>query len=136
LVIAVFLLHHIPEDALATFTSRIRSLLARGGRFYSLDPTVHRFSGRIGRLLVPSLMQRYHTQDERELDPQKVRRLFSESGFDVRVSMYDFISTPLAGLFPSWSFGYRLARNVDTILLWPSFTRRLGSNFELIATKN
>jgi hypothetical protein len=47
--------------------------------------------------------------------------------------MYDFVSSPLAGLFPGWRAGYRMARAADEVILRvPSF-RRMGSNFEVIA---
>ena len=47
--------------------------------------------------------------------------------------MYDFGSSPLAGLFPGWRAGYRAARRVDDCILRVGALRRLGSNFEVIA---
>ena len=59
--------------------------------------------------------------------------LFRRAGFDARVSMYDFGSSPLAGLLPGWRAGYRAARTVDDWLLRVPALRRRGSNFEVIA---
>jgi hypothetical protein len=113
-------------------SERLRRRLAPGGVFYSLDPSRRRLSGTIGRLLVPGLMKKYQTPDERELDPEATRDLFG-SGFDARVEMYDFGSSPLAGLLPGWAAGYRAARAVDDCLLRLSPLRARGSNFEIIA---
>ena len=85
--------------------------------FYSLDPSRHRLSGVVGRLLIPKLMKRYQTEDERELDPEATADLFRAAGWETQVAMYDFGSSPLAGLFPGWGAGYRLARKLDDVVL-------------------
>jgi SAM-dependent methyltransferase len=132
-VIAIFFLHHLPDPELAAFPAQLRDLLTPGGRFYSVDPSAHRLSGVIGRMFIPSLMKRYQTEDERELDPETTGSLFRRAGFPTQVSTYDFGSSPLAGLFPSWAAGYRLARRVDDVLLrGAKFFRHRGSNFEIV----
>jgi hypothetical protein len=47
--------------------------------------------------------------------------------------MYDFGSSPLAGLFPGLGAGYRMARRLDDWLLRVPALARRGSNFEVIA---
>ncbi|MGA2770755.1 MAG: class I SAM-dependent methyltransferase [Bryobacteraceae bacterium] len=133
LVMAIFFLHHLPDQELAELPGRVKGLLAPGGVFYSLDPSSRRLSGAIGRLLFPGLMKRYQTSDERELEPEPTAELFRGAGFDARVTMYDFGSSPLAGLLPGWRAGYRAARAVDDWLLRVPALRRLGSNFEVMA---
>ena len=71
--------------------------------------------------------------DERELDAESTAALFRKAGWETRVAMYDFGSSPLAGLFPGWGAGYRLARKVDDVVLRVPGMKRLGSNFEVIA---
>ena len=132
-VIAIFFLHHLPDAALAELPAQVRGLLAPGGVFYSLDPSRRRLSGVVGRLLIPRLMKRYQTPDERELLPEATQDLFRRAGFDARVEMYDFGSTPLAGLLPGWGAGYRAARALDNWLLRVPALRRRGSNFEIVA---
>ncbi len=132
IVIAIFFLHHLPDDELAALPLRLKDILTPGGVFYSLDPSRHRLSGTIGRLLIPHLMKKYQTADERELDPVPTAELFRRAGLGARVEMYDFGSSPLAGLFPGWAGGYRMARGVDDRLLRVPSLRRRGSNFELI----
>jgi len=112
---------------------RLKQILRRGGVFYSLDPSRRRLSGKVGRLLIPGMMKRYQTQDERELDPEWTAGLFRKAGFAVRQDIYDFVSSPLAGIFPGWRSGYRLARRVDDAILRVTALRQIGSNFEIIA---
>jgi hypothetical protein len=104
-----------------------------GGVFYSLDPSRRRLSGALGRLLVPKLMKRYQTVDERELEAEPTAALFRRAGWETQVAIYDFGSSPLAGLLPGWGVGYRMARRVDDVVLRVPGMKRLGSNFEVIA---
>ena len=131
-VIAIFFLHHLPDDALAALPGQLKELLPAGGVFYSLDPSAARLSGRVGRLLIPGLMKRYQTPDERELDAETTAGLFRGAGFETRVEMYDFASSPLAGLFPGWRSGYEAMRVVDEWILRTPL-RAVGSNFEIVA---
>jgi SAM-dependent methyltransferase len=131
-VIAIFFLHHLPDPELAALPARLSEWLTPSGVFYSLDPSRRRASGAVGRLLIPGLMKRYQTEDERELEPEATAALFRAAGFATRGSLYDFGSSPLAGLFPGWRTGYRLARRLDDVILrTPLHT--WGSNFEIVA---
>lgn len=134
-VIAIFFLHHLPDAALAELPRRLAGWLEPGGVFYSLDPSRDRLSGAVGRKLIPGLMKKYQTADERELEAEESAALFRRAGFDVRIGMYDFGSSPLAGLLPGWRLGYRAARVLDDCLLRAPMLRKRGSNFELIAAR-
>ena len=72
------------------------------------------------------------TKDATKVSPADHEKLRA-AGFDARVAMYDFGSSPLAGLFPGWRAGYRMARAIDDVLLGVPVFRRRGSNFEVIA---
>lgn len=135
LVIAVFFLHHVPDAMLAALPRRIYDLLAPGGCFYSLDPSRRRLSGAIGSIVIPKLMRKYQSPDERELDAETTEGLFARAGFEAKTDFYDFVSSPLAGLFPGWRAGYCAARLLDDAVLHVPPLRRLGSNFEVIARK-
>ena len=132
-VIAVFFLHHLPDAALAGFPKQVHALLKSGGRFYALEPSTRRLSGFLGKLFVPALMKKYQTEDERQLEPESTAELFREAGYDSSTRWFDFSSTPLAGLFPSWRAGYRAARRLDGALTKIPVVCALSSNFELIA---
>src|SRR5262249_7220135 len=116
-VIAIFFLHHLPDAELAALPRQVRAWLEPGGSFYSLDPSRRRLSGAIGRIVIPGMMKRYQTPDERELDPEATAELFAREGFSAQVGMYDFGSSPLAGLFPGWRAGYRASRRLDNAIL-------------------
>jgi len=134
-VIAIFFLHHLPDTLLADLPGSVAGMLNSGGTFYSLDPSVRRLSAAVGRLLIPKLMKKYQSADERELEPEPVADSFRRQGFSVQCDTYDFGSTPWAGLFPGWRFGYRAVRWADDWLLRVPFLRQRGSNFEVIARK-
>jgi SAM-dependent methyltransferase len=134
-IIAIFFLHHLPDDELDALPFRLKRQLAPGGAFYSLDPSRHRLSGVVGRLLIPNLMKRYQTEDERELDPESTAGLFRRAGMTAHVDFYDFGSSPLAGLFPGLRAGYQIARRADDAILKIPALRRRGSNFELVSNE-
>jgi SAM-dependent methyltransferase len=134
-VIGIFFLHHLPDAELAAMARSVRGWLAPGGAFYGLDPSRYRLSGALGAILLPRLMRRYQTPDEHELRPAETVRIFQEAGLEARFRYYDFVSTPLAGLFPSWRSGYRAARWMDEALIRTPLLRAVSSNFELIARK-
>jgi SAM-dependent methyltransferase len=130
-VIAIFFLHHLSDEDLKDLPERLRAWFAPNGGFYSLDPSARRLSGAVGRRLIPSLMKRYQTDDERELDPEVTAGLFRSAGFHVRLEIYDFGSSPMAGLFPGWRAAYLATRWIDNGILRTPL-RRWGSNFEVI----
>src|SRR6202011_1520183 len=98
-----------PDAVLAEAPGKIARLLAPGGGVYALDPNRYRLSGAVGSLVIPKLMRRYQSEDERELKPGATAELFRRAGFECHVSYYDFVSSPLAGLFPGWRSGYTVA---------------------------
>ena len=134
-VIAIFFLHHLPETQLRAFPGQIRELLRPNGFFYSLDPNRYRLSGAIGSLLCPKLMARYQTPDERQLVPSDTSKLFTRSGLLSQYHYHDFLSSPLAGLFPGWRTGYQASRTLDNAIIRMPLVRNIGSNFEILAKK-
>lgn len=134
-VIGIFFLHHLNDEMLTACAARIASLLRSGGRFYSLDPSRYRLSGFIGELLFPAVMAQYQTDDERQLEPSETLKFFGQPQFDARTSYYDFVSTPLAGLLPSWRKSYQSARILDELLIRTPLLKLLSSNFEITAAR-
>lgn len=133
LAMAIFFLHHLPDGDLAALPGQLRKRLKPGGMFYSLDPSARRLSGAVGRRLIPWMMKRYQSPDERELEPEGTCRLFEQAGYQSQVETYDFGSSPVAGLLPGWGRTYGLARAVDDWLLQYRWIRHRGSNFEVVA---
>ena len=131
-VLSIFFLHHLTDAQIASFPSRLLPLLEEGGVFYALEPSARRLSGMLGKLLVPNLMKKYQTEDERQLSPQLAAEPFRKAGYQAETSWFDFCSTPMAGLFPSWTAGYRISRTLDHALTACPGVRSLSSNFELM----
>jgi SAM-dependent methyltransferase len=134
LVLAVFFLHHLSDDRLAAAPAALARLLRPGGRVWALDPSRRRLSGALGRLLVPGLMRRFRSPGERELDPRATARLFEAAGFRAATRFHGFLSTPMAGLLPSWRLGWLAARALDDVLVRLPGLRRFSNDFELLAT--
>ena len=133
-VIAIFFLHHLSDEALAAFPAQIRGLLRSGGTFYARSIRAGTgFQDLSARSCFPKLMARYQSPGERQLSPGETSLLFEKNGFESRFDYYDFVSTPLAGLLPSWRGGYRATRIVDELLIRTPVLRNLSSNFEIIA---
>jgi SAM-dependent methyltransferase len=135
LIMAIFFLHHLPGEVLQMMPGRVIELLKPGGCFYSLDPSRYRLSGAIGSLMFPKLMRKYQLPGVRQLRSGETASLFTRAGFECRLEYYDFVSSPLAGLFPGWAKGYRAARRVDNLIVRVPGLKRMGSNFEIIARK-
>jgi SAM-dependent methyltransferase len=135
IVVAIFFLHHLPAQDFSDFPGQLKKVLRNAGAFYALDPSARRLSGFIGELLVPKLMRKYQTDQERPLVPQLAAAPFRAAGFETETRWFDFTSTPLAGLFPSWKAAYRLGRLLDEGLTRVPLLREFSSNFELIARK-
>jgi SAM-dependent methyltransferase len=133
-VIAIFFLHHLP-DTIPELASQIATILKPAGVFYSLDPSRYRLSGAVGELLIPKLMARYQSPNERQLAPRETAAHFTKAGLEARSAYYDFLSTPLAGLFPAWRSGYRATRALDELLIRTPLLNRASSNFEVVARK-
>jgi SAM-dependent methyltransferase len=133
IVVGIFFLHHLPVQDLHAFPGQLKKVLRNSGTFYALDPSARRLSGFLGELLVPKLMRKYQTDNEHPLVPQLAAAPFRAAGFETVTRWFDFTSTPLAGLFPSWKAGYRLGRLLDEGLTRVPLLRQFSSNFELIA---
>jgi len=135
LVLGIFFFHHLTDAELAAAPQQLSAVLRPGGLIFALEPSAHRLAGLLGRLLVPHLMKRYQTADERQLRAASMTALFRKAGCAAETNWFDFVSTPVAGLFPSWRAGYQAARVLDHALIRVPLLCRLSANFELIAAK-
>jgi hypothetical protein len=80
--------------------------LTPGGLFYSQDPNCKGLLRDMGRIVLGKKYDTYHSPDERELDPEKIRSSLQEVGFqDVRIGHIDATLIPGLFMFPrkhSW----------------------------------
>jgi SAM-dependent methyltransferase len=80
-VVCVAFLHHLPAAALPYFLEMSYERLRPGGLFYSQDPSVHGFLRFVGRRVLGANYDKYHSRDERELDPVEVTDALARAGF-------------------------------------------------------
>ncbi len=133
LVLATFFVHHMSLADRERLPAKLRTWLKPGGVFYALDPNRYRLLGVIGRLLIPKKMKQFQTEDEAPVSARELRDVFDRHGFDAETRMFDYLSVPLAGLFPSSRAMYRVARAVDGLLTRVPLLRDTGSSVQLIA---
>jgi ubiquinone/menaquinone biosynthesis C-methylase UbiE len=136
LVLGVFFFHHLTDSELAGAPGELARVLGSGGLVYALEPSARRLAGIVGKLIVPHLMKRYQTTDERQLLAEDTAAIFGKAGYNATTSWFDFASTPLAGLLPSWESGYRLCRLLDHALIRMPLVSRWSANFELLAIRD
>jgi SAM-dependent methyltransferase len=133
-VAAFAFLHHLHDVALMETLIAARHVLRPGGAFYSADPSRRRLVGRL-KGLVRSAYDRYHSPEERELDPVAVCRLAAQAGFSrPRIGYTDYFLGPLAWLTPRIPRGLALALEAaDNLALRMPLLRRYASSFRLLA---
>lgn len=101
-VLCIAFLHHVPLFEFDRFLAWLAARLAPGGLLYTQDPNVNGVLRKVGRVVLGSSYDRYHTPDERELDPGELAAALRRVGLtDVRTRGIDLTILPL---------GYVLAR--------------------------
>jgi len=135
IVAAFAFLHHLDDVAIGRTLRSARDVLRPGGIFYSSDPSRRRLVGLL-RGLVRKRYERYHSPEERELDPEVLAGMFIQAGFDAPLIGYDdYFLGPLAWLAPGAPA--RLAgplEALDNLALGVPLVRRYASSFSLCAS--
>jgi hypothetical protein len=135
-VICVAFLHHVPESEVPALLARIHAHLEPGGIFYSQDPNVKGLLRAVGRVVLGSRYDAYHTPDERELDPDALDRALREAGFaEVEIVPTDLTLIPAMYMLakqPGWIL--YLCRGVDAIFCATPL-RRWASGFAAVSRK-
>jgi 2-polyprenyl-3-methyl-5-hydroxy-6-metoxy-1,4-benzoquinol methylase len=94
-IVCVAFLHHLPVDALGYFLETAYSRMTPGGLLYTQDPNIHGIMRAIGRRVLGTNYDKFHSHDERELDPEDTARTIAGAGFtDVVVRPLDLTLIP------------------------------------------
>lgn len=121
---------------MADLLERIYRHLEPGGMLYSQDPNVRGLLRAIGRVVLGARYDRYHTPDERELDPDELRDSLLGAGFEwVEIVPIDLTVIPAMYMLargPGWVF--HVCAWVDR-LFCASPLRRLASGFAAVSRK-
>lgn len=133
-VAAFAFLHHLDDAAISEILAEARKALRPGGLLYSADPSRRRMIG-LFTGWVRATYVRYHSPDERELDPLRLALLVARAGFDRPAIRYvDYFLGPLAWLAPGtprWLA--RPLEAIDNLALSAPLVRRYASSFSLLA---
>jgi SAM-dependent methyltransferase len=135
-IICLAFLHHVPEEEVPKLLKQCFDHLKQGGFFYSQDPNRNGVLRKMGRVLLGSNYDKYHSPDERELDPGELAGQLKSVGFSAVTHRYIDL-TLIPALFilakkPSWPL--RLCPPLD--YLWcHSPLARWASGFVAVAEK-
>jgi SAM-dependent methyltransferase len=135
-ILAIGLLHHIPEQDLPALLAQSLQVLVPGGRFVSSDPSAQRLVN-VLKVAVRKKYEATHTPDERELVPKDMKALVARTGFEnVSIRFYDFFMGPLSWVWPKCPiFLSRLGHAIDQILVRTPLLNRFSSAFLIFAER-
>lgn len=135
-IVCLAFLHHVSPADLLTLLRQIYDHLVPGGFFYAEDPNVHGILRKIGRVILRDGYERYHSPDERELNPSEIVSLLRQTGFTrVRIGYIDLTLIPALFILakgPTWPL------YACTVLDWlwcHSPLARLASGFTTFARR-
>jgi len=133
-VVAFAFLHHLEDAAIRDALLEARKALRPGGIFYSEDPSDRRLLGLFAGL-VREAYDRYHSPDERELDPETLAALAVAAGFSPpEIGYSDYFLGPLAWLAPGMPRPLAgVLELMDNLALRVPLARRYASSFRLLA---
>lgn len=137
-IVCLASLHHVPEAEVPDVLAGLHGRLVPGGFVFARDPSLRGALRALGRLVLGSNYHRYHSADERELDPYALAAQLRAAGFaSVEIGWIDFFLIPGHYMFPrapGWLM--RLFAALDRVLCatplarWASgftaFARRSG----------
>jgi SAM-dependent methyltransferase len=133
-VAAFAFVHHLEPAAVRAALRAARKALRPCGWFYSTDPSQRRLVGLFAAMVRDSY-ERYHSPDERELDPEALAAEAVAAGFlRPAIAYTDYFLGPLAWLAPSTPRWLVAALEVaDNAALRVPLLRRYASSFSLLA---
>lgn len=135
-IICLAFLHHVQEKDLPNFLESIYKHLNPSGFFYSQDPNIHGILRKIGRIVLGNNYDKYHTPDERELDPQELKSLLEKTGFNsIQIHNLDLTLIPAIYMFTK-GYNWLMYTSVVIDQLWSkSLFAPWASGFAMISYK-
>jgi len=136
-IVCLAFLHHVPEPQLPELLKQCFNHLKPGGLFYSQDPNRNGLLRKVGRVVLGAGYHKYHSPDERELDPSELTGQLKSAGFSsVQIGHLDLTLIPALFILakgPAWPL--RFCPLID--FLWcHSPAARWSSGFKAVAYKS
>ncbi|MBI5944974.1 MAG: class I SAM-dependent methyltransferase [Chloroflexi bacterium] len=101
-IVCLAILHHVPPVDVPGLLESVSKHLIPGGLFYSQDPNRRGVLRSIGRIILGRNYDRFHSPDERELDPLELLGQLQSSGFEtVHVGFIDLTLIPALFVLPN-----------------------------------
>lgn len=95
-IVCLAFLHHVSEPELPGFLRACHDHLVPGGLFFSQDPNVNGVLRAIGRVVMGKGYDKYHSQGERELDPNELAGQLHDAGLaEITVRHVDLTLIPI-----------------------------------------
>jgi cyclopropane fatty-acyl-phospholipid synthase-like methyltransferase len=128
-------LHHLTDEQIAQTFAAAHAALPAGGCFYSSDPSTRRLIGLFTRL-VRKTYERFHSPEERELEPEWLARMAAQAGLQPTIHYVDYFLGPLAWLAPHTPRAVVPAlAGLDATALALPLARRYASSFSVLARR-
>lgn len=135
-ILCIAFLHHVPETELRAFLERCYAHTQVGGFFYSQDPNENGVLRKLGRVVLGKHYDDYHSEDERELDPEATRKLLEQAGFaPVELGFIDLTLIPLQYYAPKGPNTLMHAARLADRLWCSTPLARWSSGFYLVANR-
>lgn len=135
-IVCLAFLHHVPEAELPGLLASLHAQLRPGGFFFARDPSRRGILRALGRLVLGARYHRYHSPDERELDPEELAAQLRAAGFaSVETGWIDLTLIPGHYLFPragAWLMHVFAA--IDRVFCATPFAR-FASGFTVFARR-
>jgi SAM-dependent methyltransferase len=129
-------LHHLTDEQIAQTFAAAHAALPSGGCFYSSDPSTRRLIGLFAGL-VRKTYDRFHSPEERELEPEWLARTAARAGLQPAIHSIDYFLGPLAWLVPGMpSAAVPALAALDAAALSLPLVRRYASSFSLLARRS
>jgi 2-polyprenyl-3-methyl-5-hydroxy-6-metoxy-1,4-benzoquinol methylase len=136
-IACVAFLHHVAEPELPELLAQLRARLRPGGFFFAQEPSRHGLLRTLGHALLGGSYHRYHSADERELDPDELSAQLCAAGFaQVEIGWIDVTLIPGQYVFPRAPAALMQAfAALDRAYCATPFAR-WGSSFTVFATRS
>jgi 2-polyprenyl-3-methyl-5-hydroxy-6-metoxy-1,4-benzoquinol methylase len=135
-IACVAFLHHVPEPEVPTLLANLFARLRPGGFLFAQEPSRRGLLRTLGHGLLGTRYHRYHSADERELDPDELIAQLHDAGFGaVEVGWIDVTLIPGQYVFPRAPAALMQAFAAIDRIYCATPLARWASSFTVFATR-
>ena len=136
-IASVAFLHHVAAADLPRLLADLGARLRPGGFLFAQEPSRRGFLRALGRRVLGASYDRYHSEDERELDPDELTRELRAAGLGrIEIDWIDVTLIPGQYAFPRAPSGLMQAFAVLDRVYCATPLARWASSFTVFATRS